>query len=761
MTTRAFQSASRPDNVGVDPDRLDVLRLSVDGMTCASCVGRVERVLSQQPGVVAASANLAARRAQVTVIRGTSPDELAAAVSAVGFAASPQPLPAEQIARAERALGRDMVAAVLLALPVIALEMESHLLPVVHHLVSATLGTQNSWVLQSVLTGLILLWPGREFFVKGVPALLRGAPDMNSLVAVGTGAAYLYSLVATYAPQLLPPGSRSVYFEAAATIVVLILAGRYIEAKARGRTGQAISRLVGLRPESARVEVDGAVVERPIAAIGLGDRVHVRPGERIAVDGVVISGESLVDEAMLTGEPMPVPKAPGADVTGGTVNGNGALAVRTNRIGAETVLARIIAMVEEAQGAKLPVQALVDRVTMWFVPAVIGLAVLSVVAWLFFGPGPAEALVAGVSVLIIACPCAMGLATPTSIIVATGRAADLGILFRRGDALQRLSELDWVAFDKTGTLTEGRPRMTDLVVLAGEDEPTVLAAMAAVEAQSEHPLAQAVLDEAGRRGITPVAANRFAAVPGQGAVAHVAGRTVSVGSARFLTEAGVDTATLTEMAAALAGRGGTPVFVAFDMRLVGVAGIADTVRPGAAGALAVIRKNGAKVAMITGDSRLTAAAIGGELGIDRIEAEVLPEGKVAAIRSLDGTTAFVGDGLNDAPALAAADVGIAIGSGTDVAMEAADVVLMSNDLGGVGTAIALSRSTMRNIRENLFWAFGYNVALIPVAAGVLVPFGGPQLTPVLAAGAMALSSVFVLGNALRLRAFGRSRERGR
>ncbi len=542
MISPASQTTVRSDSPAADPARLDVLRLSVEGMSCASCVGRVERVLSQQPGVIAASANLAARRAQVTVLRGTSPDELAAAVTAAGFAASPQPLPAEQIARAERGLRRDMIAAVLLALPVIALEMGAHLFPAVHHLVSASLGTQNSWVLQSVLTGLILIGPGREFLVKGVPALLRGAPDMNSLVAVGTGAAFLYSLVATYAPQILPPGSRSVYFEAAATIVVLILAGRYVEAKARGRTGQAISRLVGLRPDSARVEVDGTVVERPIAAIGVSDLVHIRPGERIAVDGVVISGESLVDEAMLTGEPMPVPKAPGADVTGGTVNGNGALVVRTTRIGAETVLARIIAMVEEAQGAKLPVQALVDRVTMWFVPAVIGLAVLSVIAWLIFGPGPAEALVAGVSVLIIACPCAMGLATPTSIIVATGRAADLGILFRRGDALQRLSELDWVAFDKTGTLTEGRPRLTDLVVVADEDEQTVLAAMAAVEAQSEHPLAQAVLDEARSRGITPVSAEGFAAVPGQGAVAQIAGRTVSVGSARFLTGAGVDTA---------------------------------------------------------------------------------------------------------------------------------------------------------------------------------------------------------------------------
>ncbi len=724
------------------PARETTVVLDVDGMTCAACTGRVERVLRAQPGVKEAVANLALRRATVTLWEGGAGAEvLAAAVTRAGYEARAASEAAPHDPKVElRALARDTGIAAALTLPVFVAEMGGHLYPPFHHWLMGLVGTQALWIAQFVLVTLVLLGPGRRFLVKGWPALLRGAPDMNSLVAVGTGAAWAYSTLVTFAPGLFPDAARAVYFEAAAVIVVLILLGRTLEARARGRAGAAIARLVGLQPKVARLE-DGAEV--PVASLVPGMRVLVRPGERVAVDGVVISGASAVDEAMLTGEPVPVAKGAGDAVTGGTINGTGALVVEVRQVGAATVLARILAMVEEAQGTKLPVQALVDRVTLWFVPAVMGIAVLAAVGWLVAGQGVAQALVAGVSVLIIACPCAMGLATPVSILVGSGRAAELGVLFRKGEALQRLAEVQVVAFDKTGTLTLGRPVVTDML---GDD--AMLAQAAAVEAGSEHPLAAAVLAEAAARGLDLPSAERFEAVPGYGARATVGGAVVAVGSARMF---GVVPDDLARAAEVWAGEGKGLLFVGDADQAGGVIAVADPLKPSAVEALRALERLGLRVAMVTGDNAVTAAAIGARLGLSDVQAGVLPGGKADAVRAMGDSVAFVGDGINDAPALAAAEVGLAMGTGTDVAIEAGDVVLMSGDPQGVADAVIVARATMRNIKQNLIWAFGYNAALIPVAAGLLVPFGGPQLSPMLAAGAMALSSVFVLSNALRLK----------
>lgn len=725
------------------PARQVTLRLSVDGMTCAACTGRVERVLKAQPGVVAASANLATRSATVTLWDGaaTTADSLAAAVSRAGYAATPvEEAPAHDPEAEIRALARQTLIAGILTLPVFVTEMGGHLIPAFHHWLHGTFGTQAIWLMQFVLASLVLAFPGRRFFTKGIPALLRGGPDMNSLVAVGTGAAWLYSTLVTFAPATVPEASRAVYFEAAAVIVVLILLGRTLEARARGRAGAAIARLIRLQPKTARLE-DGS--EIAVASLAPGMRVVIRPGERVPTDGRVASGSSAVDESMLTGEPLPVAKGAGDGLTGGTVNGTGGLVMEVTQVGAETVLARIVALVEEAQGSKLPVQALVDRVTLWFVPVVMAVALVTVLVWLAVGPGVAEALVAGVSVLIIACPCAMGLATPVSILVGTGRAAELGVLFRKGDALQHLAEVRTVAFDKTGTLTEGRPRVTDIM---GDD--ALLADAAAVEAGSEHPLAAAVLAEAAARDLAVPPATDFAARPGYGAEATVAGRRIAVGSARMMGDLSDDLKMRTE---AFAKEGKSLLFVARDGVVAGVIAVADPVKPTTPAALRALADDGLSTIMVTGDNEVTARAIAGRLGITDLRAGVLPDGKGDVVRTLGDGVAFVGDGINDAPALAAADVGLAMGTGTDVAIEAGDVVLMTGDPLGVANARRISRATMRNIRQNLVWAFGYNVALIPVAAGVLVPFGGPQLSPMLAAGAMALSSVFVLSNALRLK----------
>ncbi len=730
------------------PVRQRQVILAVEGMTCASCTGRVERVLRAQPGVAEATANLVTRAATVTLWGDTDAGTLAQAVTRAGFQAAPMAESGGHDPKAEEArLWRDAAIASALTLPVFVAEMGGHLVPGFHHWLHGLIATQSLWLAEFLLVTLVLIWPGARFFRKGIPALFRAAPDMNSLVALGAGAAWGWSALVTFAPGLIPSASRAVYFEAAAVIVTLILFGRSLEARARGRAGAAIARLVALQPKTA-LRLAPAPQEVPIAALVAGDRVQVRPGERVPVDGVVIEGQSALDESMLTGEPLPVTKGPGDGLTGGTVNGTGGLVMEVRAVGAATVLSRIIAMVAEAQGGKLPVQALVDRITLWFVPVVMALAVLAFAVWLLVGPGLAEALVAGVSVLIIACPCAMGLATPVSILVGTGRAAELGVLFRKGEALQRLESVRRVAFDKTGTLTMGKPVVQAVQALPGLDPDQFLALAAAVERGSEHPLAGAVLDEAARRRLVLAEASGFQAHPGRGAEAMVAGQVVQVGSAR-LFEALDDG--LAQVCSAAQARGQGVLLVGRQGRAEAAILVADPVKPTAAQAVAALRALELEPVMITGDARATAATVAAGLGISTLHAEILPAEKAEVVRSLGAGTVFVGDGLNDAPALAIADVGIAMGTGTDVAIEAGDVVLMRGDPMGVVQAIGLSRAVMRNIRQNLFWAFGYNSVLIPVAAGVLVPFGGPQLSPMLGAGAMALSSVFVLGNALRLR----------
>ena len=747
--------------------REETTELGIEDMTCASCVGRVEKALRQIPGVIEANVNLATERARVRHSAGiVTTAMLEAAVEQAGYkarrlsaaTASSDDQDSERRENEARGLRRSLLIAALLTLPVFVLEMGSHLIPAMHHWVLGVLGEQRNAYLQFVLTTLVLFGPGLRFFRKGVPALLRGAPDMNSLVSVGTAAAYGYSVVATFIPQVLPQGTANIYFEAAAVIVTLILLGRTLEARAKGRTSQAIKRLVGLQAKTARVERNGATLEIPLDQVTTGDVVFVRPGEKIPVDGQVVEGASYVDESMITGEPVPVSKGVGAEVVGGTINKTGAFSFRVTKVGANTVLAQIIRLVEEAQGSKLPIQALVDKVTLWFVPAVMAAAALTFLIWLIFGPTPALtfALVNAVAVLIIACPCAMGLATPTSIMVGTGRAAELGVLFRKGEALQALRDVSIIALDKTGTLTKGRPELTDLVPAEGFDYDEVLALVAAVETRSEHPIAEAIVAAAKQRDIKIAAIEAFDATPGFGVSAKVSGRTVSVGADRFMTQLGLDVASFLPAAQRLGEQGKSPLYAAIDGRLAAVIAVADPIKETTPEAIKALHALGLKVAMITGDNAATASAIARQLGIDEVAAEVLPDGKVAALkqfRSHGARVAFVGDGINDAPALAEADVGLAIGTGTDVAIEAADVVLMSGDLRGVANAIALSQATIRNIKQNLFWAFAYNAVLIPVAAGMLYPINGTLLSPIFAAAAMALSSVFVLGNALRLKRF--------
>lgn len=740
------------------------LELGIEGMSCASCVGRVERALQAVPGVTDAHVNLATERASVYGLADT--DTLLAALEKAGYPGrliDQQATGVDEQALAQKnaeyaALKRDLWVAAVLTLPVFVLEMGSHMVPAMHHWIAQHIGLQNSWYLQGLLTTLVLLIPGRRFYSKGIPALLRLAPDMNSLVAVGTLAAYSYSVVATWVPSWLPAGTVHVYYEAAAVIVTLILLGRLLEARAKGRTSQAIQRLFHLQPQTAQVERAGQWMEVPVAEVQLGDHIQVRPGERVPVDGTVLQGQSYVNESMITGEPVPVLKNAEDKVVGGTVNQTGAFTLRATAVGSQTVLSQIIRLVEQAQGSKLPIQTVVDKITLWFVPAVMLAALLTFVIWLVWGPSPALsfALVNAVAVLIIACPCAMGLATPTSIMVGTGRGAELGILFRQGEALQLLKNTRAVAVDKTGTLTEGRPALTDLEVAAGFNRAQVLALTAAAESRSEHPIARAIVEAAEREQLAVPQLTEFASITGMGVRAQAQGQRIEVGADRFMRSLGLDVAIFSNTAERLGSEGKSPLYVAMDGQLAAIVAVADPIKASTPGAIAALHALGLKVIMITGDNARTARAIASQLGIDDVVAEVLPEGKVQAIQQLQAThdhIAFVGDGINDAPALATADVGIAMGTGTDIAAEAADVVLMSGNLQGVPNAIALSKATMGNIHQNLFWAFAYNTALIPVAAGALYPAYGVLLSPIFAAGAMALSSVFVLGNALRLRGF--------
>jgi heavy metal translocating P-type ATPase len=743
------------------------IALKIDGMTCADCVARVERALKATRGVTSASVNLATERATVTLLEGAATAQaLAAAVARAGYKAAALDAPAGETADREAAaraaeiggLRRAVIAASLASAPLFLVEMAGHMAPGLHHLIAMSLGERNWRLISLGLASFVLFGPGLRFYRAGVPNLLRFTPEMNSLVVLGATAAWAYSVVATLAPGWLPAGANNVYFEAAAVIVTLILLGRWLEAKARGRTGQAIRRLMTLAPKTARIARDGCEIEVGVDQVRVGDLVIIRPGERLPVDGEVADGASFVDESMITGEPAPVEKAAGATVVGGTVNGSGGFRFRATKVGADTTLAQIVRMVETAQGGKLPIQALVDRVTAWFVPAVMAAAVLTFAGWLAFGPQPALgfALVNAVAVLIIACPCAMGLATPTAIMVGTGRAAELGVLFRRGEAMQTLSGVRVIAFDKTGTLTLGRPALTDFEVAAGFERDQVLAWTASVERRSEHPIGAAMVEAAAAHGLTLVEVDAFAARPGSGVSAEVGGRRVRIGADRFMRELGVDITALQGAGARLAEAGESPFYAAVDDRAAAVFAVADPIKPGARAAIAALRARGLKVAMITGDNRRTAEAVARALGVEEVIAEVLPDGKVEAVARLRrafGSVAFVGDGINDAPALAAADVGVAMGAGTDIAIESAEVVLVGGELGGVVDALALSRATLDNVRENLIWAFGYNVVLIPIAAGALYPAFGLLLSPILAAAAMALSSVSVLGNALRLRGF--------
>jgi P-type Cu+ transporter len=785
---------------------IETARFDVEKLKCASCVNHAEKTFKSVAGVVEANVNLATNTGTVRFVAGTTDAEmLAKAVAAAGYPAHEikpdafSPSVTQRRGKESQDLARALILASVLTAPVFTLEMGTHLFPAFHQFVMNTIGMQASRIAEFLLTALVLFGPGLRFFTTGLPALWRGTPDMNALVALGAGAAFVYSTLVTFAPGLFPAGTQHVYFESGAVIVTLILLGRSLEAQAKGRTGAAIEHLISLKPRTALVLREGSPVEVVVEDVAVGDIVFVKPGGKVPVDGQVVEGSSFVDESMLTGEPSPVLKAAGADVAGGTLNTTGAFSFRVSKTGASTLLAQIIRMVEQAQGAKLPVQALADKVTAWFVPAVMGVAGLTFLIWLWLGPASAVsyALIQMVAVLIIACPCAMGLATPTSIMVGIGRAAQLGILFRKGDALQTLANVSAIALDKTGTITKGRPELTDFLTAPGFDPAEVLAMAAAVEARSEHPIALAITAAAREAGVVSKRAVRpdappdpntsrwamtwrtlfswrnpskrgsqlaggdaqtenFAARPGLGVKAFVEGRHVTIGADRFMAAQGIDVSGFADQAARFAADAKSPIYAAIDGKLAGILVIADPIAPNAREAVNALREQGLKVIMVTGDNRRTAEAVAKAVGIDTIVADVLPEGKLASLRELRArhrAIAFAGDGINDAPALAEADVGLAIGGGTDVAIEAADVVLMTNDLSSVAAAVALSRVTMRNIKQNLFWAFAYNIILIPVAAGALYPSFGILLSPMLAAGAMAFSSVFVVSNGLRLRRF--------
>jgi Cu+-exporting ATPase len=746
------------------------IELSVTGMHCASCVGSVEAELAAVPGVVDAAVNLADETARVRVVASTvEPTTLIEAVRRAGYGAEVMSAATrEDEARAAArdaeiaALKRRFWVAAVLSFPLIVFEMVPHLVGRIG--LDLGLPMLSPWI-QLALATPIVAYSGLPFYRGAWNGLRHRAADMNTLIAVGTGAAFAYSLVATVAPRVFRTAgiAPAVYYESAAVIIALILLGRWLEARAKGRTGEAIRRLLDLQPPTARVRRNGIEMELSVEDVVPGDQVLVRPGEKVPVDGEVLEGQSAVDESMLTGESIPVEKSPGEPVFGATINKTGSFVFRATKVGSETVLAQIVRLVREAQGSKAPIQRLADVIAAYFVPAVIAIAIATFVVWFVIGPEPTltYAIVTLVAVLIIACPCALGLATPTAIMVGTGRGAEMGILIKDAASLERAHKIDTVILDKTGTITRGEPAVTDVHAFGSETEDQILALAATVEVGSEHPLGEAIVREARERGISLASAAGFEATVGQGAEASVEGRSVLIGNASLMRDRGIDLTTgetesaePTTLAARLAGEGKTPVFVAVDGQVRGVIAIADTVQAGSREAVNTLHEQGLEVVMVTGDNPRTAVAIGLQVGIDRVVSEVLPDEKAAHVRKLQAegrTVAMVGDGINDAPALAQADVGIAIGTGTDVAIEASDVTLIGADLRGVVRAIALSRRTMRTIRQNLFWAFFYNVTGIPIAAGALYPFTGVLLEPWVAGAAMAFSSVSVVSNSLRLR----------
>ena len=782
--------------------------IPVSGMTCAACQGRVQRTLQKTPGVVDATVNLMMGNATVAYDpAAVTPEALVATIERTGYgAALPRPDAdafGEQAARDRaqeeefrelraKAVVSGVVGAVAMVASMPLMAGDAHggaahgvvadpfmrwamqsLTPALRGAAPwlyAVPAAALSWALLVVTLG-VMAWAGRHFYTRAWAAFRHHAADMNTLVAVGTGAAFLYSAVATVAPGLFTRAGLSpdVYYEAVVIIIALILTGNAFEARAKRQTSAALRALARLQPETARVlrpTADGgqAEVDLPVDAVRADDVVLVRPGERVPVDGEVVSGESAVDESMLTGESLPVAKRPGDRVIGGTINRTGAFRYRATTLGEGSVLARIVRLMRDAQGSRAPIQRLADRISAVFVPVVLSIAIATFVAWFVAahatgtpaGAALVRAFAAAVAVLIIACPCAMGLAVPTAVMVSTGRGAELGVLIKGGEALQRAGDLTAVVLDKTGTVTEGRPTVTDVVAAPGAalDASALLRLVASLETMSEHPLADAVVRHARDRGVALAAPEAFASHTGQGATGVVEGVALAVGNARLMAEWSVDAAPLRADADRLAGEGKTPMYAAVDGRLAGVIAVADPIRATSREAVARLRAMGLEVVMLTGDNRRTAEAVARAAGIDRVVAEVLPEGKVAEVRRLQEegrVVAMVGDGVNDAPALAQADVGIAVGGGTDVAVEAADVALMRDDLAGVVHAVALSRRTMRTMKQNLFWAFVYNVVGIPVAAGVLYPAFGILLSPILASAAMAFSSVSVVSNSLRLR----------
>jgi len=763
--------------------------IPVTGMTCAACSARVQRTLERTAGVASANVNLMTNSATVEFDpEAATLDSLVAAIRDTGYGAElPRPAAdagAEETAdelrlTAERRVLRrkvvvSLVAAALAMLIGIPLgeaaaaqgaadPLMRLMMPVGDAMRSVAPGlfdvSAGAWRWTLLLLTLpIVFWAGRHFYVRAWAAARHGGADMNTLVAVGTGAAFLFSLAMTVgAPYFVARGVEPhVYYEAVTWIIALILLGNYLEARAKGRTSAAVRKLVALRPDVASVVRGGEVVELPLDQVRTGDQLLVRPGETIPVDGVVLEGTTTVDEAMLTGEPTPVAKQPGSNVVGATLNRAGAFRMRATRVGPDTVLAQIIRMVREAQGAKAPIQQLSDRIAAVFVPTVIVLALITFATWYVVGPEPrvVRALAAAVTVLIIACPCAMGLAVPTAVMVATGRGAERGVLFKGGNVLQRAAELEVVVLDKTGTITEGRPAVTEVRALEAGTEAELLLRAAALERMSEHPLGEAVVALATARGLAIPDVETFQVFPGKGVVGVVHGDGVLVGNRALFADWGVESASLHGTADELAALGATPVLVAIGGAAAGVIAVADPIKSTSAGAVAALRALGLEVLMLTGDARGTAESVARQVGIDEVVAEVLPEHKREVVQRLQGegrVVGMVGDGLNDAPALAQADVGIAIGTGTDVAVEAGDVTLMRGDVAGVPEAVRLARRTLRVIKQNLFWAFAYNVVGIPVAAGVLYPVFGILLTPAIAAAAMAVSSVSVVTNSLRLR----------
>ena len=741
------------------------IRIPVTGMTCAACQARVQRTLQRQPGVVDAGVNLMMHDATVRYSPdAVSPEQLVAAIRDTGYGAElPPPVEdafAEQEARdaaqVEELAELKRKAIVSGAIGAVAMVAPMALMPLVPHAVI------NGVLL--ALTVLVMTWAGRHFYTRAWAAFRHRSADMNTLIALGTGAAFLYSLIATVAPQFfLDRGvAPDVYYEAVIIIIALILTGNVFEARAKTATSAALRALAGLQPSSARVVRGDETLDVPIADVRRGDVIVVRPGERLPTDGEVVEGESAVDESMLTGESAPVPKGAGARVIGGTINRTGALRYRATTLGADSVLAQIVRLMRDAQGSRAPIQNLADRISAVFVPVVVSIAIATFVIWFVAGSAagvhaPAvRAFAAAVAVLIIACPCAMGLAVPTAVMVATGRGAEAGVLIKGGEALQRAGSVDTVVVDKTGTVTEGRPTVTDIVVASPSTrtDDELLALVASLEASSEHPLADAIVRRAHERGLTLARAERFGSITGRGAVATVSGHEVLAGNEALLAERGIDASPLRDAAVRLSGDAKTPVYVAIDGALAGLLAVADPIKPTSREAIAALRQRGIDVVMLTGDTERTAQAIAREAGIDRVVAGVLPEGKVAEIERLQEAgrvVAMVGDGVNDSAAIARSDVGIAIGTGTDIAAEAADVVLMRGDLRSVVHAITLSRRTMRTMKQNLFWAFVYNVVGIPIAAGALYPAFGWLLSPVIASAAMAFSSVSVVTNSLRLR----------